>query len=219
MTSPTSPVAGWRGRGDADPLTLVLLRHGVTTNTVGKLFCGSGGTDPGLTAEGEAQAERAAEHLHRLGQVEAIVSSPLRRTQETAGIVARRLGMDVELEPGLAEAAFGEWDGHGFTDIMQKWPAEMDAWLGSTSVAPPGGESFDDVSARAEEALTGLVDRFAGKTVVAVSHVTPIKLLVRLALDSPMHVIHRMELAPASLTTIAWWPGGAPSLRAFSHVP
>ncbi|MEJ7754960.1 MAG: histidine phosphatase family protein [Nocardioidaceae bacterium] len=58
------------------PTTLILLRHGVTDNTVAKLFCGSGGSDPGLNDEGHAQADRAAAYLRRAGA--STPSSPLR---------------------------------------------------------------------------------------------------------------------------------------------
>lgn len=222
-TSPRSrtsnPLLGWRGRQHGDPTTLVLLRHGVTESTVRKLFCGSGGSDPGLTSEGEAQAARGAAWIARHHDVDAIVASPLRRTQETAGFVARETGLPVSLDDGVAEAAFGDWDGHAFADIMRRWPDELSAWLESTDVAPPGGESFDAVHERVRAARDRLIADHAGQTVVVVSHVTPIKLLVRLALDGPMSIIHRMELAPASITTIAWWPDGTPSLRGFSVVP
>ncbi len=215
----TNPLLGWRGRMHGEPTTLVLLRHGVTPNTVRKLFCGSGGSDPGLNSDGEAQAVRAAAWIDRHHDVDAIVASPLRRTQETAGFVARELGLDVELEPGVAEAAFGEWDGHSFAEIMADWPDQLDAWLASTDVAPPGGESFDAVYERAVEARRRILRDHPGRTVVVVSHVTPIKMLVREALGAPMSVIHAMELAPASITTIAWWPDAVPSLKSFSVVP
>jgi len=55
-----------------------------------------------------------------------------------------------------------------------------------------------------------------GSVVVVVSHVTPIKAFVRLALDAPAHALFRMELSPASATTVHWWPGGAASLRSFN---
>ncbi|RYJ05085.1 MAG: bifunctional RNase H/acid phosphatase, partial [Actinomycetales bacterium] len=215
----SNPLLGWRGSVHGEPTTLVLLRHGVTDSTVRKLFCGSGGTDPGLNADGEAQAVRAAAWIARKHQVDAIVASPLRRTQETAGFVSRELGLDVALEPGMAEAAFGDWDGHSFAEIMEGWPDELSAWLGSTAVAPPGGETFDAVYERVQAARDRILERYAGQTVVVTSHVTPIKMMVRLALDAPMSVIHAMELAPASITTIAWWPDGTPSLRNFSVVP
>lgn len=215
----TNPLIGWRGRLHGEPTTIVLLRHGVTESTVRKLFCGSGGTDPGLTDEGHAQAERAAAWIASHHRVDAVVSSPLLRTQETARHVADLIGADIEVEPGFAEAAFGAWDGHTFAEIMERWPTELQHWLGSTAVAPPSGEAFDAVDARVARARDRVVEQYPGRTVVVASHVTPIKMLVRQALDAPMPVIYKMELAPASITTIQWWPDGTPSLRTFSHVP
>ena len=210
---------GWRGGAGGEPTTIILLRHGVTQSTERKLFCGSGGADPGLTPTGVEQAQRAAGWLKRLGGVDAIISSPMQRTRETAAVVARELGLDVDLEAGLAEAAFGEWDGFTFAEVMERWPAELDDWLASTAVAPPGGEPFDEVYQRVAGARDRILEAYAGKTVVAVSHVTPIKMLVRLALDAPMQVIYKMELSPASITTIQWYPDDIASLRNFNVVP
>ncbi len=64
-----------------------------------------------------------------------------------------------------------------------------------------------------------ILETYAGKTVVAVSHVTPIKMLVRRALDAPMQVIYKIELSPASITTLQWFPDGASSMRNFNVVP
>ncbi len=217
--APKNPLVGWRGADLGEPTTVIALRHGVTANTLEKRFCGSGGTDPGLIDEGVAQAERAAAYLARRGGVDAIVTSPLRRTRETADVVAKAIGVDVVVNHDVAEAAFGEWDGMTFAEVKQRWPEDLDSWLSSTAVAPKGGEPFDSVCERVNRARERIVSEYAGKTVVVVSHVTPIKMLTRIALDAPMPVIYRMELAPASLTTIQWWPDGTPSLRAFSYVP
>ncbi|MGZ5366823.1 bifunctional RNase H/acid phosphatase [Aeromicrobium sp.] len=214
-----NPLIGWRNHLHGEPTTMIFLRHGVTENTVRKLFCGSGGADPGLNELGEEQAARAAAWLKRQCDIDAVVSSPLRRTRETAAVVGRELGLDVDLEPGIAEAAFGEWDGLSFANIMERWPTEIEEWLGSTAIAPPGGETFDSVYERVIVARDRLLRDYAGKTIVAVSHVTPIKMMMRLALDAPMRSIYKMELAPASITTIQWWPDGTPSLRNFSVVP
>lgn len=216
---PEAPKVGWRGTMSGDPTTVILLRHGVTALTQRKLFSGSGGLDAPLVDEGVDQARRAAEWIAERGGADAIVASPLLRTRQTADQVAGRLGLPVEIEEGFAEADFGQWDGHSFAEIMKRWPAELDAWLGSTAVPPPGGESFDAVARRVRNARERLLASHPGRTVVVVSHVTPIKLMVRDALDSDMGVIHRMELSPASITTIAWWPDGTPSLRNFSVTP
>lgn len=214
-----NPLLGWRGSMHGDPTTVILLRHGVTAHTQRKLFSGTGGEDPPLVDEGVEQARRAAAWIAERGGADAIVASPLLRTRQTAAQVAERLGKPVDIEEGFAEAGFGDWDGFSFAEVMKRWPAEMDSWLSSTAVPPPGGESFDDVAKRVEAARDRLVQTYAGRTVVVVSHVTPIKLMVRLALGSDMSVIHRMELSPASVTTIAWWPDGTPSLRNFSVTP
>ncbi len=214
-----NPLVGWHKGVQDEPATIILLRHGVTESTERKLFCGSGGADPGLTPFGVEQAERASRWIAEHGGADAIVTSPLRRTRETASFVSQALGLDVEHEPGIAEANFGAWDGHSFPEVMERWPSELEQWLSSTSVAPPGGEHFDGVQERVTAARDRLVSAYAGRTVVAVSHVTPIKMMVRLALDAPIQVIYKMELAPASITTIKWWPDGTPSLRNFSIVP
>nr|WP_238341963.1 bifunctional RNase H/acid phosphatase [Actinopolymorpha rutila] len=210
----SAPARGW-GADVGAVTTLLLLRHGETERSVDKRFSGSGGADVPLTEQGRAQAVAAARSLaDRLG-VAAVVSSPLRRTRETADVVADALGLPVEVEPGLAETAFGEWDGFTFAEVGQRWPAELQAWLADTSVAPPGGESFDQVLTRVRAARDRLIRTYGDKTVVVVTHVTPIKLLTCLALDVPVRAAYRMELPPAALTEVRWFADGAASLRSF----
>src|SRR6185503_2570101 len=112
---------------------------------------------------GRAQALAAAEYLARIGGVDALVVSPMRRTRETAEAVADKLGLEATVDEGWREVAFGDWDGHTFAEIQQKWPDAMNAWLDSTAVAPPGGESFDTCARRARSARDGLLARYPGK--------------------------------------------------------
>ena len=211
--------SSWRKRSEETPTTVIMLRHGVTKHTVNKVFSGLGGDDPGLTDLGREQAKRAAARLAKRGPIDAIVASPLRRTRETADVVAEELGLDVELEPGFAEMGFGEWDGLAFFDIMERWPDDMRSWLDSPDVAPPGGESFDTVLKRVDEARQRLLTDYEGQTVVVVSHVTPIKMMLRIALETEMELIQHFELAPASITTIQWWSEGWPVVKEVSVVP
>ena len=120
---------------------------------------------------------------------------------------------------GGAVGWLGVWDGFTFAEIWAGGRAEHNDWLASTAVAPPGGEPFDEVYERVSAAADRVLDAYAGKTVVAVSHVTPIKMLVRRALDAPMHVIYKIELSPASITTIQWFADDTSSLRNFNVVP
>jgi ribonuclease H / adenosylcobalamin/alpha-ribazole phosphatase len=85
--------------------------------------------------------------------------------------------------------------------------------------APPGGESIIEVQKRVEDALVRTVEAYRGKTVLVVSHVTPIKLSVRYCLEAPLDIVNKLQLAPASLTTLSFHPSGASSLRQFSCLP
>jgi probable phosphoglycerate mutase len=209
---------GWSGL-HGTPTTLIFLRHGETVHTVAKRFSGPGGDDPGLNDVGREQALRAAGALLADGGVDAIISSPMRRTRETADAVSAALDLPVEIDEGFRECAFGEWDGLTLEEVQERWPADLDAWLGSMDFRPPGGESLVDVQARVEEALLKTIAAYAGKKVVVVSHVNPIKLSVRYVLGAPLESTHRMLLAPASLTTITFYESGAASMRQFSAIP
>ncbi len=196
------------------PATFVLLRHGETPLTPQKRFSGSGGSDPGLSEAGRGQAERVAEALAGRGSVQEIVSSPLARCRETAGIVAARLGLAVCIEDGLRETDFGAWEGLTFGEVRERYPEELDEWLAAPDAEPAGGgESFAAVAERVAAARDKLLAAHPGRTVLVVSHVTPIKTLVRLALGAPSESLFRMELSAASLSEVAYYADGNASLR------
>ena len=203
------------------PTTLILVRHGATDHTTEKRFSGRGGHDPALNADGRAQVRAVADWLAPLGdEIDLVLSSPLRRTQETAEIIAERLGHSVTLEEGLAEAAFGTWEGLTFHEVQQAYPDDLDAWLGALDVAPGGhGDSFTEMDQRVRRTRDRILSGYPGKAVLAVTHVTPIKLLVRMALGAPLDAVYRMELAPASVTVISWFEDGTASLRMFNARP
>ncbi|MER7699495.1 MULTISPECIES: bifunctional RNase H/acid phosphatase [unclassified Streptomyces] len=209
------PRAGWGSGPDlGPPATLILLRHGETALTPEKRFSGSGGTDPELSATGRGQAERAAEYFAALGAVQEIVSSPLRRCRETAAAVAARLGLDVRIDEGLRETDFGAWEGLTFGEVRERYGDDLTAWLASTDTAPTGGgESFAEVAERVAAARDSVITRYAGRTVLLVTHVTPIKTLVRLALGAPPEAVFRMELSAASISTVAYYGDGNASVR------
>ena len=199
------------------PTTTLLGRHGATPYSLEKRFSGSGGADPALAPIGEQQAEVLAREIAARGGVDAIVSSPLLRTLQTAERVAHATGAAIDIEPGIAECAFGEWDGFTFAEVNERWPVELAAWLASTDVAPPGGESFAECRDRVDRARRDLLTRHAGQRVAVISHVTPIKLMTGICVDAPLTSLYRMELAPCSLTTIAWFADGNSSLFGFAE--
>jgi ribonuclease H / adenosylcobalamin/alpha-ribazole phosphatase len=204
--------AAWSG-ATATPTTTLLLRHGQTPLSDEKRFAGVG--DFPLTETGLAQAKAAARVLGDRG-IDVIVSSPLSRCRDTAAEIAAVTGAEIRVEDGFRETDFGDWEGHTFAEAQERWPAEMEAWLADPSVAPPAGESFTDVSRRVGTALDKLMVRYRHQTVLVVTHVTPIKMLVRRALEAPPLALYRMHLDVSSLSVIDWYDDGPAVLRSLN---
>lgn len=205
---PAAP--GWTG-ATGEPTRLLLLRHGQTPLSVERRYSGRG--NPSLTELGERQAAAAASYLADRDDIAAIVSSPLGRAQHTAGAVAKKTGLDVSTLDELTETDFGDWEGLTFTEAFQKYPDVHQTWRGDTSVAAPGGESFDTVLERVTVARDKMVASYAGSTIVVVSHVTPIKMLLQLALDVGPSILYRLHLDLASLSIAEFYPDGGASVR------
>jgi ribonuclease H / adenosylcobalamin/alpha-ribazole phosphatase len=206
-------VTAW-GPATGEPTVTLLLRHGQTPYSTERRFAGR--ADIGLTTVGEQQAAAAATRLGKLGRVDAVVSSPLSRARLTAGAVADACGAEVAVEEGFAETDFGDWDGLTFAEASERDPAVLEAWLASSAAAPPGGESFVAVRERVLAGLSRLLAANQGRTVVVVSHVTPIKILLAHALEAPLSSLYRMFLDTASLSRIDWYPDGPAVVRSLN---
>jgi probable phosphoglycerate mutase len=187
-----------------------LLRHGQTEHTPERRY--SGRNDLPLSRTGRAEAEAAAARAKELG-IEVVVASPLRRTRETAEVVAGALGLPVEFDDDLVELDFGELEGLSADEARRRHPLAVRRFAADVRVAAPGGESVADVAARVARARDRVLARHAGRTVLVVSHVTPIKLLLAAGLGAGPEVVHRVFLEAASLCTIAWSSDGRTSVR------
>ncbi|MGJ4092777.1 bifunctional RNase H/acid phosphatase [Corynebacterium macclintockiae] len=201
------------------PTRLWVLRHGQTEMSVQRQF--SGLSDPELTAHGQEQAKRAAAYVAEqlagssagAGAV-AIYSSPLKRTRQTAEAVAEALANAggagggaparprVHTTEALIEMNFGDWEGRTFAEVMDEFPLEHDACLWDSSAAPSGGESPDDVLARVRPFFRDVARNHPGEDVVLVSHVTPIKSILRHALCASGAIYRTLHLDLAGLSVI-----------------
>jgi probable phosphoglycerate mutase len=196
------------------PLRLLLVRHGETAFTAQRRYSGRG--DIPLTERGLAQARAVARRLAGANRpIDAVVTSPLERCVQTAEIVAG--GAPIVVDDDLVECDFGEWEGLTFGDARARWPDEMGRWLASTAVAPPGGEALDGVAERVERAAARIRTSYPAGVVVVVSHVSPIKLMLRDALAAGDAFLHRCHLDPAGLSTIDTWPDGGVSVRSVNE--
>jgi broad specificity phosphatase PhoE len=200
----------WTG-ATGSPTRLLMLRHGQTDfSTQGRY---SGRADLPLTELGERQATAAAARLANTGDVAAVVSSPMLRARQTAQPVAGALGVPLRIHDGLIEADFGAWDGLTFAEASARDPELHTRWLTDTSVAPPDGESMDAVHRRVRRVRDQLIAEHGGATVVVVSHVTPIKSLLRMALDAGPSLLYRLHLDIASLSVAEFFPDGPALVR------
>ena len=194
--------------------SLVVVRHGRTdANARGVLL---GRSDPSLDELGRRQAEALAAVLAggRFGPVGAVVSSPLARTLETAERTAEVLGLPVRVDERLIEIDYGEYEGVPVgglpVETWQEWQADLD-------FRPPGGESLAELGRRVRECCQEwAADGSAGKTVVMVSHVSPIKAVAAWALGVDDRVAWRAHLDPASITQVLL-RGDRPVLSLFNE--
>jgi probable phosphoglycerate mutase len=209
---PAAPAVGGSWVPPAGPPTrLVLIRHGATEHSAQRRFSGRN-TLP-LTPAGQAQAAALARRAAVLGDVASVVTSPLLRAKQTAAVLADALCVPIRTDDGLAEIDFGEWEGLSYAEVEQGWPTELAAWYRSPDVPPPAGESMTDATARVRQARNRIVASAPGRTTVVVSHVTPIKILLRLALDAPPTAIFRLHLDPASMSILDVFDDGISSVR------
>jgi len=208
--------------------TLIMVRHGRTALTETHRLSGRGGEDPQLSELGVLDASNVAAELLKVGvtgflsSVEApavIVSSPIRRTRQTAEIIGKQLGLPVEVEEDIAEISFGEWDGHTNAEVQQKWPVEFENWKGDISIAPPGGgESLEEFDKRVQEGRKRILSKYSGQTVIVVSHVMPIRGFIKTAFASDWPSYWRISVAPCSMTVLRFWGEEAAEVTCTNYV-
>jgi broad specificity phosphatase PhoE len=189
---------------------IIFVRHGQTiANRDGRL---QGRLDFPLSPLGLEQARLAAAGLAGSGAT-AVVTSPLLRAADTAREIAAVLGVAVEVDDRLAELDYGEWDGRRLAEVSA---ADWTRWRADPAFAPPGGESLVSVGER--------VGQFCSErlrpdvTIVAVSHVSPIKAAVAWALAAGDAATWRMQLDVASVTRIGQRPDGPAFLAGYNDV-
>lgn len=199
---------------DRGPVTsFILLRHGQTRMSAAKQY--SGRTDAELTELGQKQVVAAAQALAaRFGtdeqcQIDAIVSSPLKRCLDTAAAVSQATGVEVDVHEKLTELDFGLWEGKTFQEARERDPELHSQWMGDASVSTPGGESLQGLHRRVRAARVELQKKYAGKRVLIVSHVNPIKSFLRQGLDAGPVTFSRIFLDLAAISEVEFWDGGS----------
>jgi len=174
----------------SEPVTFYFVRHGESEANAARLFAGR--TDSPLTERGRQQAEAVADTLAGT-KFDRIVATPLHRSLDTANVIAKRLGLPVEIEPDLIEIDVGDKTGAAWDEI-----AALADWRDDGFVSWPNGETLDAVLARSLRALQRIAHETPGGTVLVVGHGGVTRILVSHFLG----ILPRLDRSPARNTNL-----------------
>lgn len=185
-------------------MKIYLIRHGQTDwNIQGRI---QGSHDIPLNEAGQRQATQLAEGMDSR-PVSRIFSSTLTRAMETAQKIGSRQNVEIYPMPQLIEVEFGKWEGMTWEEIMEAYPKEYRLWaLNPDEVAPPGGETQEQVIRRCVGAINEALRITGGREDIAiVSHGATIAYLVSYMMrDNPE--IESIIVENASITTVNYSP-------------
>jgi broad specificity phosphatase PhoE len=185
--------------------TFLLIRH-ATTHEIRQSAHGRS-SDVHLSDEGRIQARRLADRLAKL-PIHAVYSSPLERAHETAQLLAAKHRLEVRVRETLTELDYGEWSGLRYEtlDEIPRWHVYN---VYRTGTRPPGGELLVEAQMRMVAEVSRLAALHSAKLVALVSHGDPLKALIGHFAGIPIELLHRIELAPASISTLTLSSTGA----------
>ena len=176
-----------------------LVRH-CAHGDVGRVLTGRRPGVP-LSDEGRAHAARVAEDIAARDSVAAIYASPRERTQETATIIADRLGLRVGTAAALDEVDFGDWTGRSFAEL--DGDAGWQHWNAARSLArAPNGEAMGEAVARAVAYLEAIAASAPVGPVMCVTHCDIIRGVIAHYLGLDLDRLLRFDVDPGSVSTL-----------------
>lgn len=186
-------------------MLIYIVRHGETIwNVSGKT---QGVQDVPLSDNGREQAKKLAERL-KFECIEKIYCSDLQRAYETAHIIGKEIGKDLQPTPLLREVCFGKWEGLTIPNIHKFFPGQLDLWYNDPLFCAPEGESIHCVLGRVKKFIAELVlsntENIQG--IMIVSHALLSKILILELMGMPTSYISQFKQSNAGLSIIRYMP-------------
>ncbi|HUU01249.1 MAG TPA: histidine phosphatase family protein [Myxococcota bacterium] len=179
---------------------LFVIRHGETDGNKNKIYRGR--WDLPLNEKGLAQVEKAGAALETV-RLDAILTSPLERTCQTAAAVARFQKIEPQTEPALIDIDYGQWTRLLDSEVARKHPDIYARWKQRPeTVVFPDGEGLADVRRRVESLLAGLGEEYPGQNVALCGHRVSVKMILMVALGLTDSAFWKILVDTASISVI-----------------
>jgi probable phosphomutase (TIGR03848 family) len=191
-------------------LTVLLVRH-AHADHIGRRIAGRA-QGLHLSPRGRAEAAALADALASL-PIHAVYSGPLERARETAEPIAAALGLEVRTAAELDELDFGQWTGKTFEELADE-PAWRAFNASRSSARIPGGETMAEAADRAMARLAALERVHPGGLVAGVTHGDVVRGVLLRSLGVSLDLVHRIEVAPASVSAVRLYDEMAPTVLA-----
>lgn len=181
---------------------VLLARHGeVDARHRGTIY---GRLDVDLSEAGLGQSQAMANSLEGV-QLDAVISSGLRRAEAAASLVRSPRGLPRHDDPRLVEMDRGAWAGVALSDLRRDDPESYRRWVQRRGALPgPAGESPADVAARVIPAIGDLAAGHPGGRILIVAHMWVVRSAVCHALEIPMERSPAIALQPGGLVALDW---------------
>ncbi len=193
-----------RLKGSLTPTRVYLVRHGQVADGPTHRYHGS--SDIGLSPYGVRQLEELAAQLAAV-PLAGVYASDLTRALSGAEIISRGREVTPQAIPEFREVHFGAWEGLSFTEIAERYPAELEARFRDLSTFRiPGGESLLDVSSRVLPRLNDLIDQHHQQAFLIVAHAGVNRVILSEALGLSLDHLFRLDQNYGCLNIIDYFP-------------
>jgi phosphoserine phosphatase len=180
---------------------IILTRHGHVDGIAPRRFRGR--QDVPLSELGRAQARATAKYVAAVWRPAVVYTSPMQRCVATGAAIAEACAVTSKILPALNDLDYGAWQWKTHDEIRVAFPDQYSRWHKTPHLFRfPGGESLQDLVARAGDALRHVLDEHDERIVVLVGHDSLNRALFTQFLEQPLSAYWRLVFEPCGISEI-----------------